>query len=632
MDSNMNLLQQQLPLIDAQMGGGGGGGGGSGCGNAPNNSDLSQLRKRVSQACQPCARRKTKCDGMQPVCSQCRQRDVPDCSYAQSRRNKRTRRSTPSGYDSPYASVDRAHEYRYQQDGPARPNDQGMPSNTGFAALDALAASATARRSDPLQLSLRQQQLPQPGLIIDRPTSIRLFKMYFSTIHPMWPILYKPMYDLTGLEYLPDHMPQALLYAIYSIAACVQPLYDGSEEPFGDTPNPQLVFEAALGVLQQHGPLNFLKPSYDNCQALAILSLQQHGVSEDTSAALLCSLASSMALELRIHRALPPGADATDVQIRSRLWWNIFVLDKMMACEMGRPVHLRWEECDNPPPSMTESDEFQLLSLRVAGQNRVSSVKTHTISGFHTTIEITKIMEQISREIYSAMGRKAISVHDASVEATRLRLAKLLTEYGEMMDASPLRLDMNSGSVAAPVTITNMVWMWCLTILLHRPFITHQNSEDITALDPLQECVIAATNIYNILEGYSDNLPMLSCDLIFPIFTTASTLRYCHGGDNGVAPEVGRQITLCIDWLRTLGRSWKNATSRQEMLAADFKPSPGLISGAQTPEPGAQDSRAQLVPENWAFLNGFGDPSDEFGSMDASFRHMLQLEGQSMNV
>jgi len=117
-----------------------------------------------------------------------------------------TRRSSPSafqrpslGYDesnqgaSPYTSTERVdhglQDYRFQQDGP-RPGNQGTPSNQGFAALDALATSATARRSDSIQVPLRQPTLANRSFpIISRPTSIRLFKTYFSTIHPMWPIL-----------------------------------------------------------------------------------------------------------------------------------------------------------------------------------------------------------------------------------------------------------------------------------------------------------------------------------------------------------------------------------------------------------------------------------------------------------
>jgi hypothetical protein len=31
-----------------------------------------------------------------------------------------------------------------------------------------------------------------------------------------------------------------------------------------------------------------------------------------------------------------------------------------------------------------------------------------------------------------------------------------------------------------------------------------------------------------------------------------------------------------------------------------------------------------LSPDDWTFLNNFGDPTDEFYTMDANFRYLLQ--------
>jgi hypothetical protein len=338
-----------------------------------------------------------------------------------------------------------SQEHPYRQE-PPRVN------NESFAALENLSALASARAqsSTPAQLpSLVQHGTP---LNISPATSAALFKIYFSIIHPMWPILYKPMHDLTGLEYLPHKLPLPLLYAIYSIAACVQPHSELAEEKLQDVPSPQQTSEAALHSLFQHG---LLHPSIETCQALTILALQQHGISESAPAALLMSLASSMAIELRLHRAMSSGADSTEVQIRSRLWWTIFVLDKMIACEMGRPVLLRWEEQDTPLPSSLESDEYQLLALRTAGEIRTSKVKTYTISGFHTTIYLTQIMEKISREIYSISGRRAIGEDSQTAVDIRETLEEQLKDYHNMLDASPLAL--SNTTVAAPVSITNYV-------------------------------------------------------------------------------------------------------------------------------------------------------------------------------
>lgn len=297
---------------------------------------------------------------------------------------------------------------------------------------------------------------------ITRDVSVQLFKAYFDTIHPIWPILYKPVYDMLDHQRLLDTIPQQLLYAIYSIAACVQ-VAEESLTNGSSLPPPSLLFQAALLALgNDHAgngfhPLKFLKPSIKSCQALTILALQQHGVAESESAAVLCSLASGMAIELRLHREAKTNVAPIDAQVRSRLWWNIFVLDKMISSELARPVLLRWEDTDTPYPSALESDEYQLLSMNKPSHSGKVSVKTHTISGFHTTIQFSKLVEQVLREIYSVTGRAAVKENSQEAENSRMKLWLYLQEYHSQLDSSPLKLEMGSDAPAPPVTITNMV-------------------------------------------------------------------------------------------------------------------------------------------------------------------------------
>lgn len=206
------------------------------------------------------------------------------------------------------------------------------------------------------------------------------------------------------------------------------------------------------------------------------------------------------------------------------------------------------EETNTPFPSVTESDKYQLLHVKAFGVHRAGSIKTHTLSGFHSTIRIAIITEMVSRQIYSLSTRTTIR-ENRQAEETRLRIWRELQEYHRMLDASPLKLDM---STSAPVTITNMVvsyyqfyilagilancisskWMWCMTILLHRPFISYSqelskpNDHASNSSSDSLEGVGPGCNICSILEKYAENLAAMSCDLIFPIFTTASILAH----------------------------------------------------------------------------------------------------------
>jgi hypothetical protein len=202
-----------------------------------------------------------------------------------------------------------------------------------------------------------------------------------------------------------------------------------------------------------------LTPSVTNCQVLTILSLQQHGTAEYSRAAILCGLASAMAIEMRLHRAWESD-DPIKGEVHSRLWWNLYVLEKMISCEMGRPVLLRREETDCPYPSANEADEFELMSTNVGrgpAQFLNTRIKLRSISGLHTTIRLSFIMERIAREIYGISARKRIREDQSAGEAKRQELWYVLQDWEREMDASPLRLDLSKSLTSVPASVTNYV-------------------------------------------------------------------------------------------------------------------------------------------------------------------------------
>ena len=311
--------------------------------------------------------------------------------------------------------------------------------------------------------------------------STRLFQKYFNYIHPIWPILYKPMYASLDFRSPTMGMPAALVAAIYAIAACI----DNKPQPFATNTivqrysEPRIFFEEAMCLLHEgdkesepHRLTKALQPSILNCQVLTILALQQHGVAEYSRAAILCSLASSMAIELRLHRPDTSG-DSIQGEVRSRLWWNLYILEKMLSFEMGKPVLLRSEETDCPYPSASEADEFELMSVYVRDrgqteQVRNTSIKLRTISAFHTSISLTFIAERVSREIYGLAARKAIRDGQVDGEAKRINLSLALRDWARDLEATPLRLDLSDDLTSVPATVIN--YTVCLPIVSHCHF------------------------------------------------------------------------------------------------------------------------------------------------------------------
>lgn len=321
---------------------------------------------------------------------------------------------------------------------------------------------------------------PTLELFVPVDESSRLFQTYFSCIHPIWPILYKPLYDSLGYHQLGQHLPKAVVYSIYAIAACLPSSSEEVTPPESTTTSAQETqprrqashkpvdyFDAALAELQRsdRGPngelklIHVFKPSIAHCQALTLLALQQHGLAEFSRAGVLCGLATSMAIDLRLHRN-HWSSDPIEREVCSRLWWNIYILEKMMSFEMGRPAILHMEETDTPYPSIAESDEFELFTPLIKPKSSTVPMvptKMQTLSAFATTIDMCKIMERVSRDVYSLGARESIRSDRAAGDRLRMKLWQDLQDWKQRIESTPLRLDLSGNSISLPATVTNYV-------------------------------------------------------------------------------------------------------------------------------------------------------------------------------
>jgi hypothetical protein len=169
---------------------------------------------------------------------------------------------------------------------------------------------------------------------------------------------------------------------------------------------------------------------------------------------MLCNIAAGMAIELRLNEAKAPGADYIDTQVASRLWWNLYVLDKVLACGLGRPVTLRSEDITTPYPSAAESDEYQLLQSR-RDNGEIVRIKSHTMSGFNLTIDLCYILEDILRATCSVTSKQRICKDFEAAEITRKSLWAKLQSCNETLRCSTIGVRTNGSfrAVVPPVAI-----------------------------------------------------------------------------------------------------------------------------------------------------------------------------------
>ncbi|KAF8864915.1 hypothetical protein BDZ45DRAFT_642670 [Acephala macrosclerotiorum] len=514
-------------------------------------SDSHPKRKRIAQACIPCGNRKVKCDGDVPRCGRC-SADSVQCNYGISKRNKKLPNRSSLIESNP---VSPQNLFQASSSQFSEASNEKFPNNVpGFA--------------------------QSPTLSVPFHISSRLFQAYFRCIHPIWPVLYKPLYNSLDHTQLLESLASPLVYAILSLAVLIQ---DIDDDRLSKHEKAQHYFDYALGILRQTPEQNQksksileLQPSILHCQVFTILALQQHSIGSFSQAGSLCASASYMAIDQSLHRRSDLD-NHVEAQIKSRLWWTIYTLEKMLSCEMSHPILLRAEEADTPFPLVDESDEFEFYSESpnagiTMNNTRRQPLKLRTISAFHTSIRIAMIMESVSRQIYGIAARQKIRDDRQAGEETRLKLWAELHAYELAMDNSPLKLDITGSSLSVPVTVTNYVFMWATTILLHRPFIDswQPNSTEDGVLssqnDPNEICFYAASRICSTIQMYTQFIQGLPCDLIFPIFVAANILlrRWQQTGCEN--SEIQLQLDLCARWLNGLGKSWKGAESRHKII------------------------------------------------------------------
>ncbi|WQF89890.1 hypothetical protein CDEST_14904 [Colletotrichum destructivum] len=128
---------------------------------------------RVAQACVPCHRTKTRCDGQQPVCSTCSDKGR-SCEWPQPR--------SVSSSRSPSGSVTASD---------TTPNPIALPEPMVTASVPPPPLPMTI--GDTLDFSI-----PGSRCILDEGMKLQLQRVYFEHFHPLWPLLHREVYETTA--------------------------------------------------------------------------------------------------------------------------------------------------------------------------------------------------------------------------------------------------------------------------------------------------------------------------------------------------------------------------------------------------------------------------------------------------
>lgn len=132
-----------------------------------------------------------------------------------------------------------------------------------------------------------------------------------------------------------------------------------------------------------------------NVQAILLLQLHQHNVSERNTAWMLLGCASRMAIAIGMHRdGATGGFDSIEREVRRRVWWTLYVFEQNLCMVLGRPSAI---------------DELE-VTVNLPNETMLDGGVFAPPNCLDYTVRLTKLSAYIKRKIYCESPNNSVPV------------------------------------------------------------------------------------------------------------------------------------------------------------------------------------------------------------------------------
>ncbi|KAH8129727.1 C6 transcription factor [Trichoderma asperelloides] len=522
---------------------------------ASRSAPSSKSRRRAIEACSFCRRRKIKCNGARPVCVNCQSysqsciyEPVGEAAKETGRRRHRfkTRTSPNTSEDatsSPWrasatesAPVDGEHasgsneagassveagvarilmsadgvstyhsrtSTLYEDHAPEKQAEVDTGPRIPDAWVEKGLVAEAAKQRQLEDLNFRQQRLDFDG--VDPDLGMHLLSIHWNRQHHSFLVTYRPAF-MRDMACGGPYFSKLLLNAIYFGASKFSPRLEVRKDA-NDVRTAGWKFRERVREL--------LGGSLDSSRITTIQALLQmtnslFALGDERSAAWLYSgMAFRMIIDLGMHVDLTKTGRFSDedLEIRRRVFWGAFVIDKMQSLYQGRPVSLKDTDVLVPIKFLDtheELEDWQPFAYSTLTP-KYSGSPAYSVSTFSALCRLSLVMSDILSCIYT----------ERCVDQSPTDLASMLDRLQVKLDdwkaALPSHVQMNlldpegAGAFPPPHVFSLHAMHNVLVILLHRPFVADghlYNTSRSILVDSFMKCATAASNIADILLAY----------------------------------------------------------------------------------------------------------------------------------
>ncbi|KAK4689854.1 hypothetical protein P7C73_g226, partial [Tremellales sp. Uapishka_1] len=314
-------------------------------------------------------------------------------------------------------------------------------------------------------------------------------------------------------------------------------------------------------------------------QRLTLLAAFQASVNAMPMSWLLAGQAMRVAQDLGLHRSSArmrlPFAEK---QLRSRCWWAIYGLERMVSISLGRPVGVDDLDIDVAYPADIDDEGLRRIAKEGLDPNKVEAAEEplqSTMSGFIALTRLCKIAGRVAHVLYRPSNGRSVSdpTWAVSQQNTINRLDKLLRDW--LANDVPVKYkDPSSYRSVQLVSAVLSNSYFAVLITLHRNFLPPNpdfpRPKPPPSSQSLAHCVDAARSVIHIAAQSRVLLPPSHHLAVFCqyLWSSAVILLLCEvqAKDQVVIDAVGSHVESCRRSLHALEPVWPGSQKLKELL------------------------------------------------------------------
>ncbi|KAI8717112.1 Zn(2)-C6 fungal-type domain-containing protein [Fusarium sp. LHS14.1] len=632
-----------------------------------------RTRTRITTACTRCQKRKIRCDALSPACGACQRAGVPCVGGGTSREFPRSYvndlearirwlesivqehapdvdlsagpgRSPGTDGSNPSRDLQTAQQSQQAVDAhsPGKITEQlGLisltsgtdlrflgPSSGLFFTKFVLAGLGKRLHVDKESVTDTTDNLAIPSdLLVPQPKELPsdikharwLSQTYFSVVHLQFPFLHEPTHWET-IDKVYDDVEVGVVaeFHVFMVLAIGATILSRRTRV---ALSPEGYYASAMELLA--GAMKMPSVSSVQCTLL----LQMYALNNPASGLSLWTLhhhGLAMGIELGLHRNIPEGTfNPCEGEIRRRIFWSTYTIDRLLSTLMGRPMGVVDEQCDLSYP--LDVDDSQLKTEHP--KSRQSDEPPTNMSSAIHLFKLARFNSEIKCVLYCA-DRQYPPYTQPVITDTESWRVDILNRLQQWRQDIPRH---EEGSARHHLNL------WCeikyheLLMLILRPNPQFHNPDKAT----LRECfssAMACSELYHRL--YMTNMLHYGWMSVHSLFLCVMVMFYCVCTPRGIADEADfdalmRALKVSSDILSAMGEYWPEAKKSRDVLdrvstATIRRFTQNLNATRNNPTP---DSQASV---NLSSL--LGSNAADWTSIDLSSNSVPSLQFEDTNV